>query len=193
MSTRQLGFMTRRLRPGQDTGQTASAPAAAPAGLRLGGNGPLQTPEPAPVRRLPAVPTAHGEVTLTDDAPVVRLNAYASGIGSLRIAGVQHAAWEATDLATGTIGSTPGPPRPGNRPLVELDGRGLIVGLRDVRALRRLVVTGQDTTITTFTGVKVRNPGLATTSATVIDGRIEIRREPATTDLAGEYRIGLTH
>jgi hypothetical protein len=183
------GYITRRAH----TAPLTAAPTASPAsrGLRLHPDPTAATPpavEP-PRRRLDPVPTVSENATLTSTAPTIRLHAITSGVGSLRIT-ADTAAWETTDLATGEIGDAMPVPRLGNRPVLERSGRHLIVSLRHIRTLRRLIVRGMDTTVVTRSGLTVLNPGAAVTAISVIDGQIEIRREPDTHDLVHTYRIG---
>lgn len=205
-----LGFMRRRVKPGSPASTTAatlgspttatgssgldlSHPDPAPSGLSLRPSTPptpqQAVPEPS---RLAAVRTVSGKATLSTGEPVARLNRRSSAIGSLIIAGATAVAWETTSLDTGVLNSEPHPPKPGNRPLIERIDGDIIVGLRHVRDIRRIILSGEDVTLTTFAGHTILNPGPADTYITVIDGVVEVRREPLSGDLTATYSIGAT-
>lgn len=155
------------------------------------GNAPQALSAAPPPPRLAPIPIAQDNRALTDAAPVIRLAVITSGIGSLRIGHADAAVWETTDLAGAPVDGDPRAPSFGNRPLIERDGTDLLISLRHIRTLRRLIVAGTDSTIRTIAGVTITNPGTAVTTISVIDGQIELRREPATTDLQTTFNIGV--
>ncbi len=192
---------------GLDLGGGRSAPAApapvpvpasrpAPSvGLDLGGGSSAPTPS-APVTTRPRgpqpfpAPTAHDVRELGPDEPVLRLDARQSAIGSLIVSGATAAAWESTDLVTGSLtldGTAQGTPvvTPGNRPLVGFDEGDAVVALRHVRSLRRALFVGSgaplgvqlfdDESFTVHPGDPAHPVVL---SLLRIDGVLELRAEP---------------
>lgn len=99
---------------------------------------------------------------LSEENPVVRLNARQSAIGSLLVVGSRSVAWEDHILTSGAQradGQAAGTPvfTPGNRPLVGIqDGAG-IVSLRHVAQVRRvLFISGERSqTVGVFDGAAV--------------------------------------
>jgi hypothetical protein len=168
-----LTFLRRRIKPGQEP---ATVPAE-PHRNFLDLSNSLFSTKPG----LAEKPSLSGPVELTPTAPVVRLSQWQSAVGSLIIAGATHAAWETSDLATGSLtepGVAPTMPVFANRALVEFHEGRLVVGLRHLAAIRRLVATGPGPlTVTIHDGstVMVAN---AAVYVSVVSGRLEIRREP---------------
>jgi hypothetical protein len=182
---------------------TAPAPASRPApsvGLDLGGGSittaPAASASAAPVATRPRgpqpfpAPTAHDVRELGPDEPVLRLDARQSAIGSLIVSGATAAAWESTDLVTGSLtidGAAQGTPviTPGNRPLVGFDEGDAIVALRHVRSLRRAIFVGSGAPLgvqlfddESFT-VHPGDPGHPVVLALLrIGGLLELRAEP---------------
>ena len=171
MST-DLSFLTRRAKPGQATPvrQSTVAPAVA---------------EPTSPIAVTGAPT-----TLTADDPAIRLTRYASGIGTLHIAGVDAAFIETIDGHAHDLFRQPAPSF-GNRPLAELTAAGLVaVGLRHLRQVRRIVTTGQDITVQTHAGVTIRIPGHTDLGIHVVAGHLELRRDTPSADLTDTYSLG---
>lgn len=86
---------------------------------------------------------------LTEDAPIVRLNARQSGIGTLLVHGARSTAWEDIDQVTGAEnvhGEKAGvaSATAGNRKLVAFHDGSAAVTLRHVRRFRRAIFISQD-------------------------------------------------
>lgn len=129
-------------------------------------------------------------VTLTAEDPAIRLTRYASGIGTLHIASVAAAIVETRDGAGYDLFRQHAPAF-GNRPLAEIHEAGLVtVGLRHLRQLRRIGVTGHDMTVATLTGLTVRVPGHADLGIHVVAGHLELRRDIPSVDLSATYAFG---
>jgi hypothetical protein len=144
---------------------------------------------PEDSRRLSAVipekPRAAGTVVLTRAAPVVRLNARQSAIGSLSVAGSATFAWETRTRQNGVTrpgAAAPGMPVHANRPLVEYIGADAVVGLRHYAKLRRLIF-GADTgkiTLTLFDGSTITadtRDGVDVVHLSVVGLALEVRVE----------------
>ncbi|MCS5722204.1 hypothetical protein N1028_14755 [Herbiconiux sp. CPCC 203407] len=191
---------------GSRSAAAAPAPASRPApsvGLDLGGGSGAAAPtassasssaasvptRPRGPQPFPA-PTAHDVRELGPDDPVLRLDTRQSAIGSLIVSGATAAAWESTDLVTGSLtldGAAQGTPvvTPGNRPLVGFDEGDAIVALRHVRSLRRALFVGSgaplgvqlfdDESFTVHPGDPAHPVVL---SLLRIDGVLELRAEP---------------
>ena len=173
-----LTYLRRRIKPGHEPAPVTSAVAAAPSRNLLS----LTPDAPKPV--LPAKPGVTGRAELTTSSPVVRLNRRQSAIGSLTIDGTTLVAWETTDRATGVLtgpGSEPAMPVFANRPVVEFHEGQLVVGLRHIHRLRRVVAAVTDQVVVTIhDGATITCTGGALLLS-VIDGCLELRREPAPT------------
>ena len=167
MST-DLSFLRRR---------TRTAPAAAPAHTS------------APVTPTSPVPQTTSGTTLTTEAPATRLSRYASGIGSLTIAGARTVVIELDDLTAFTLGRDTVRAY-GNRPLAEHHEGHVVIGLRHIRHIRRVVMTGEDMSITTFAGLTVQVPGTSDLGIHVVAGHLELRRDEPRGDIAHTYRLG---
>ncbi len=106
----------------------------------------------APVRdfaRLFSAPGFAETRQLTEDAPIVRLNARQSGIGTMMVHGTRSAAWEDVDQVTGAEngqGETAGVavPTAGNRKLVAFHEGSAAVTLRHLQRFRRAIFIAQD-------------------------------------------------
>lgn len=141
-----------------------------------------------PASTVTAVDVATGAHTLTRTDPAIRLSRYASGIGTLRIAGVTDAWVETTDGHGHRAGTAPAY---GNRVLLDVDEGIVLVGLRHVRKLRRIALRGDDITVTTHLGLTVRAPGESDLGIHLVDGHLELRRDtPSPAPLAQAYAIG---
>lgn len=86
---------------------------------------------------------------MTEDTPIVRLNARQSGIGTLLVHGARSVAWEDVDQVTGAEsvhGETAGVASrtAGNRKLVAFHDGSAAVTLRHVKRLRRAIFIAQD-------------------------------------------------
>lgn len=123
---------------------------------RRPGTGPSERgarpPLLAPVRdsaRLFSAPGFTETRQLAEDAPIVRLNARQSGIGTLLVHGARSTAWEDIDHVTGTEnaqGERAGVASPtiGNRNLVAFHDGSAAIALRHVRRLRRAIFVAQE-------------------------------------------------
>jgi hypothetical protein len=106
----------------------------------------------APVRdsaRLFSAPGFTDIRQLEEDAPIVRLNARRSGIGTLLVHGARSTAWEDIDQVTGAEnvhGERAGVASltAGNRKLVAFHEGSAAVTLRHVQRLRRAIFIAQD-------------------------------------------------
>lgn len=90
---------------------------------------------------------------LGEAAPVARLNARQSAIGSLLVTGARSVAWEDARLTTGAHhidGRMAGTrvSTPGNRPLVGIQDASGVVSLRHIRMLRRALFIAGETPLT---------------------------------------------
>lgn len=150
-----VGYLRRRVKPMAAAAEHAPEPTwAASVGLSLAPSttGAVSSDRGAPVVAVaPAVspdslpfaaPTIDDVRELSENVPVLRLNARESAVGSLIVSGADVAVWEDTDRVTGSetaSGETAGTPvmTSGNRPLVGFDEADAVVSLRHVRELRR--------------------------------------------------------
>jgi hypothetical protein len=149
---------------------------------------------------VPEKPAAAGRVVLTADAPVVRLSARQSAIGSLIISGADRFAWETQARAAGIAGKgeqPPAMPTHANRPLIEHVDDDLIVGLRHFASLRRLIIEASSGTITATlldgtTIVADTNGGQDVLHLSVVGHHIELRLETLTPgkNVAETFQIG---
>ncbi len=154
-----------------------SAQSPAPSGLTLGATpgpgraagartAPTSVPRAATVaERLFPAPAFGSLRQLSATAPVVRLNARQSAIGSMLVAGARSVAWEDNDRTTGAHhadGHHAGAAvtTPGNRPLAGIQDLSGVVPLRHVRLLRRaLFIAGEaPLTIGVFDGAAAAVP-----------------------------------
>ncbi len=157
--------------------RSPSAQSPAPSGLTLGATpgpgraagaqtAPTSVPRAATVaERLFPAPAFGSLRQLSATAPVVRLNARQSAIGSMLVAGARSVAWEDNDRTTGAHhadGHHAGAPviTPGNRPLAGIQDLSGVVPLRHVRLLRRaLFIAGEaPLTIGVFDGAAAAVP-----------------------------------
>lgn len=99
---------------------------------------------------------------LSEEQPVLRLDARQSAIGTLSVSGAEAIAWEDVELVTGAAnryGSHIGVPvtTPGKRPLVAFHDQNAVVALRHLRKLRRAIfIAGQvPLTVRVFDGKSV--------------------------------------
>jgi len=135
------------LRLSGGSGSTASG-----SGLNLSGGRSSRPTVAAPIRdaaRLFAAPGFTDIRQMAHDAPIVRLNARQSGIGTLLIHGARSTAWEDIDLVTGAEnvhGETAGvaSPTAGNRKLVAFHNGSAAVTLRHVKRFRRAIFIAQN-------------------------------------------------
>ncbi|WP_018186218.1 hypothetical protein [Microbacterium sp. 77mftsu3.1] len=134
------------------------------------------------------VPVTTENVILTAEEPVTRLSRYASGLGNLLIRGADEVHVETTDRIAYRLGRDQ-VPAPGNRPLIELDEDGVLVGLRHLRQIRRLIAAGRDVTIVTSTGTLIQAARDADVCLHLVAGHWEIRRDTRTPDLAATYAL----
>jgi hypothetical protein len=113
-----------------------------------GARPPLLAPVPDSARLFSA-PGFTETRQLAEGAPIVRLNARQSGIGTLLVHGARSIAWEDTDQVTGAenvqgeragVAST----TVGNRNLVGFHGGSAAIALRHVRRLRRAIFVAQE-------------------------------------------------
>lgn len=141
-------------------GRAAGAPTDATSTARM------SVPRAATVaERLFPAPAFGSLRQLSATAPVVRLNARQSAIGSMLVAGARSVAWEDNDRTTGAHhadGHHAGAAvtTPGNRPLAGIQDLSGVVPLRHVRLLRRaLFIAGEaPLTIGVFDGAAAAVP-----------------------------------
>lgn len=184
-------FLRRRLR----TGEKALVTAVAQNFLRISGPDDIM---PVGVA-IPDKPCAAGTTVLVAGAPVVRLNARQSAIGSLSVSGATAFAWETASRATGTESGAGAARMPvhANRPLVERVGADVIVGLRHVHKLRRLILSADTGRITATlpSGAQIivdSRDGQDVLHLSVIGSVIEARVEAvdAGSDVRATFTIG---
>jgi hypothetical protein len=149
--------------PAPSSGLSLERPTASSVGLslerpRAGAGGPGTADRGsrptllAPVRdsaRLFSAPGFRDTRQLSEDVPIVRLNARQSGIGTLLVHGARSTAWEDIDQVTGAEnarGETAGvaSPTAGNRKLVAFHDGSAAVTLRHVQRFRRAIFIAQD-------------------------------------------------
>lgn len=144
---------------------------------------------------------------MAEDAPVVRLNARQSGIGTLLVHGARSTAWEDIDQATGAEnmhGETAGvaSPTAGNRKLVAFHDGSAAIALRHVKRFRRAIFIAQDEplVVSLFGGAALAvSPNTSDGKSAVlyisrIDNLLELRAEyvEAANDLAIWAAFGFT-
>ncbi len=148
-------------RPGTSTPSTPVGPAT---GLALHRTSPVETPAgPTDISSaLFAAPSLGDLRELSEEQPVIRLDARQSAIGTLAVTGVEAIAWEDVGRVTGAAnrhGAHIGVPvtTSGNRPLVGFHDQSAVVALRHLRKLRRAIfIAGQvPLTVRVFDGKTV--------------------------------------
>ncbi|WP_146077722.1 hypothetical protein [Rathayibacter rathayi] len=135
---------------------------------------------------IPPVPHAQTGTKLTDSAPVARLTARQSALGSLVLDGATSAWWElAGSQRTGFLDGGVREshlPEFANRPILELfDGR-LYLGAKHARELRRVLVRADRAlTVTGVGGARITvvpaPHGETVLHVSVIGAELELRRE----------------
>jgi hypothetical protein len=136
----EISYLRRRPKPGEKPAAVPAPAAAAPA-LSLG-RAPAQ-----PSRQERPVARARGRAILSRSAPSVTLDRRQSAIGALVFslvgAGELSCAWELVDGEAGLVSAAGGvniSPEFARRPIVQLREAAIVVGLRNVRRLRRLLL-----------------------------------------------------
>lgn len=184
-------YLRRRLKVGENA-PTVEAPKSST--LTLNGSKDASTASPMfQEKALPssAVPNASGLTFLKGVNDACRLNKRQSAIGSLIIGNAMVAGWEMHDGSSGYlynkgIASTESPetePAKFNKQaLIEFHKELLIVGLRNVRNLKRLIVvpkTGETLQAETIggTGVVMEFEPFTALYISVIDSVVEFRKE----------------
>lgn len=184
-----------------------ASPETAPPSPEPPSTGPslvLRRPAAKPERSLPEAKRVHGRVLLTAESPTVTLDRRQSAIGSLAFeltgSGEVSAVWELTDGTTGMVDAASNvttSPEYGRRPIVELTGHRVLIGLRQVRQLRRLLILlsrfegtaperlimdlhDESTLETSHTSPD--QPVVAALAIYQVDGELVIRREGASFD-----------
>lgn len=141
--------------PAPSSGLSLERHPTATGGLGTAGPSAHRSARPALIAPVPdtarlfGAPDFRDTRQLTEDAPIVRLNARQSGIGTLLVHGARSTAWEDTDQVTGAEnvhGETAGvaSPTAGNRKLVAFHDGSAAVTLRHVRRFRRAIFIAQD-------------------------------------------------
>jgi hypothetical protein len=137
-----ITYIKRRLKPGEQ----ASAAPVKKVSLRLN----LDAPGEEYDNSLPKKPQADGRVVLTLEAPVVRLNARQSAIGSLTVSEAEVFGWQDKQHHSGIVSRVNNTPQMhevpvnANRKLAEFYEGKFVLGLRHIHQLRRLVIGGHD-------------------------------------------------
>lgn len=111
---------------------------------------PRQSRPGAVSSRLFPAPNFSSVRDLSEENPVVRLNARQAGIGSLVVSGARSTTWEDVNLTTGAEnahGDTAGTAviTPGNRPLVAFHEGSAVIALRHIQQLRRAIFIAEAT------------------------------------------------
>ncbi|MBT2568669.1 hypothetical protein J7I84_19690 [Arthrobacter sp. ISL-85] len=128
---------------------------------------------------------------MAEDAPIVRLNARQSSIGTLLVHGARSTAWEDVDQVTGAEsvhGETAGVacPTAGNRKLVAFHEGSAAITLRHVKRFRRAIFIAQDVPLV----VSIFGEAALAVSPNTADGKsavLYISRIDSLLELRAEY------
>jgi len=136
----EISYLRRRPKAGEKP-SAPPQPATPSPSLSLG-----RTPAPKSEQEH-AVPRARGRATLSRNAPTVTLDRRQSAIGALVFAlvgsGDLSCAWELVSGEVGLVSAAGGvniSPEFARRPIVQLREAAIVIGLRNVRRLRRLLL-----------------------------------------------------
>jgi len=130
-------YLRRRLKRGESLPKTSTSSEATSTSLFLA------PPESENSFVLPEKPALESTTVLTNENPVVRLDARQSAIGSIQFDNADHFGWESGKLS-GMVyaddSNTNNMPSFSNRKLAEFYKGKLVLGLRHAKELRRIIV-----------------------------------------------------
>lgn len=205
-------FMRRRLKKGE-TATPQAATMSARTGLNLSRppkGDSVQLPSESPIEprkdstlTSANVPMVTGLSLLTNVNDAYRLNKRQSAIGSLVISDVLLAGWQLTDGSSGYLYNQNTPPFEDEqllprefkkRPLIEFQKGNLIVGLRNVKHLKRLIIVPKEGTTmqaVTMTGVGVAMPyePFTVLYISVVGNQIEFRKDDFRNKVSSTYNL----